>query len=280
MMRTPFEQNYIKADGLRTRYVDAGPKDAPVLVLLHGTGGHWETFCQNIPVLSSQYRCIALDMMGCGFTDKPDKPYEVPGYGKHVVATMDALGIKKASFIGVSLGSWVSAHIAVFYPERVEKVIMIASAGLRLDLPGGEKSSDQVSQARRNSARDPSWDNIRRVLLQLVRDPLTMLDDMIAVRQVVYSDPEIEKIMPRMLTLSDPKYRPNSIIPKDKWSSIVAPVLICSAVDDKDFFYETGQELLGIIPNVKEVEFNNTSHWTHFEDPDKFNKVALEFLNY
>ncbi len=85
LTRVPFRQGYVEVAGLRTRYVRAGRDGVPVLIMLHCTGGHWEAFCANLGPLSEHFSCYALDMMGCGFTDKPDKPYELPGYAAHVV---------------------------------------------------------------------------------------------------------------------------------------------------------------------------------------------------
>ncbi|MCU1343863.1 MAG: hypothetical protein JWL70_129, partial [Acidimicrobiia bacterium] len=112
-----FTQGWLDAGGISTRYVEAGPADAPVLMMLHGTGGHWETFASNLGPLSKHFRCVAIDMVGNGFSDKPDYPYEISVYVAHLQAVMDRLHIERASFIGVSLGSWVAAALALAHPE-------------------------------------------------------------------------------------------------------------------------------------------------------------------
>ena len=56
LMDAEFRQGYVDALGLRTRFVEAGSPDAPPLVMLHGTGGHWETFSANPPVLAEHFR--------------------------------------------------------------------------------------------------------------------------------------------------------------------------------------------------------------------------------
>ena len=65
LMQVPFKQDYIMAGGLRTRYVQAGPRDAPALLMLHGTGGHWETFCANLGPLSQRFNCIVCIQRDC-----------------------------------------------------------------------------------------------------------------------------------------------------------------------------------------------------------------------
>ncbi|MDT5319311.1 MAG: 2-hydroxy-6-oxonona-2,4-dienedioate hydrolase, partial [Mycobacterium sp.] len=77
---------------VRTRYAEAGGLDKPHAILLHGTGGHWETFAPNLAVLSQHFHCVAIDMVGNGFSDKPDYDYEIAVYVEHVLGVMDHFG--------------------------------------------------------------------------------------------------------------------------------------------------------------------------------------------
>ena len=272
MMRTTFCQAYVEADGIRTRYVDSGPKDAPAVIMLHGTGGHWETFCRNIPVLSESFRCIAVDMMGCGFNDKPDKPYLMPDYVSHLTSFMDVLGLKTASIIGVSLGSWVAAAMAQHHPDRVDKLVFCSPSGYLKQPPAG------TGEARRNSAQDPSWENIRTVLTFLVFDENSMMDDMIAVRQAIYSLPNMVAIMPRLLTLMNPEARASSVMTERDWNSIKAPALIVKAVDVEDNSSKTADALTQLMQHPTLLEMPKTAHWPHYEDPATFNSAVTAFL--
>lgn len=275
MMLTPFRQDYLVAGGLRTRYVQAGRPAAPALVMLHGTGGHWETFCANIGPLSEHFNCYAIDMLGCGFTDKPDKPYDIAAYMDHVLAFMDVVGLERASFIGVSLGSWVAVRLALAHPGRVEKLVLIAPPGL---LPLRAESAGTLAN-RTKSAADPSWENISKVLGHLFYDEeKSLMDDLVAVRQQVYSLPGIDRIMPRMLTLFDKEVRARNNLSEAEWRSIDVPVLIVAHVDAPDLYLETADQIIHLLPNAKRVEMHHTSHWSHFEDPQTFNAIALQFL--
>ncbi len=274
LMQVPFKQDYVVADGLRTRYVQAGPSDAPALLMLHGTGGHWETFCANIGPLSKHFNCVAIDMMGCGFTDKPDKPYEIAGYVAHALAFMDAVGVDRASMIGVSLGSWVATRFALTHPHRVDKLIMISPPGLISQPPQGNTSIEN----RRASAADPSWDRIAAILGNLVYDKSTMPADMIAVRQRIYSEPGIDRIMPRMLTLFDPAVRARNTLSEAEWRSVKAPALVIAHVDSPDIYLETANRIIDLLPNAQLVKMHKTAHWSHYEAADEFNDLAIRFL--
>ena len=87
-----FRQEWIDAGGIRTRYVQAGPDDAPALIMLHGTGGTWEAYCATIGPHSRYFKCFALDFLGSGYTDKPDRDYQIADYVEHVRNFMHAVG--------------------------------------------------------------------------------------------------------------------------------------------------------------------------------------------
>lgn len=275
MMTTSFRQGYVTAAGLRTRFIEAGESNLPPLILLHGTGGHWEAFCANVGALSQHYRVLAPDMMGCGFTDKPDKPYEIADYVEHALAFMDEMGIERADFIGVSLGSWVTTRLALEQPERVGKLILVAPTGYFPLSPGVQGSVD----ARRNSADNPSWDNVAKVLSKLYYDPeQSLIDDMVAIRQRIYSLPIMPTIMPRLLTLFDPETRLRNNLSDDEWRRIQSPVLLIENVDSDDVYLQTARHVVNLLPNARMVPMREVSHWGQFERPDEFNRLALDFL--
>src|SRR5690554_2995097 len=91
-----FRQTFIDINGVRTRVAEAGSPDLPTIVMLHGTGGHWETFAPNLAALSEHFHCLAFDLVGNGFSDKPDYDYEISVYIKHVLGVMDHFGVERA----------------------------------------------------------------------------------------------------------------------------------------------------------------------------------------
>ncbi|MEU4169241.1 alpha/beta hydrolase [Streptomyces sp. NPDC026665] len=274
LLTTEFRQGFVAAGGLNTRYVQAGSAEAPAVVMLHGTGGHWETFSRNLPFLADSFDCYALDMVGCGFTDKPDRPYVVEEYVNHVLAFMDAMGIEKASFIGVSLGSWVASRLALTAPQRVDRLILNAASGLLPLPPGAAKAASD----RHASALNPTWSSVEAVLDHLFYDTNSLSEDIIAIRQQVHSLPGMEKTMGRMLTLFDPEIRRRNLLTSDEWASITAPTLAVAHVDAPDDYLETARTIVTLMPHASLLEIREASHWPHFEQPARFNQAALEFL--
>src|SRR6202007_479737 len=79
-----YRPGYVDAGGIRTRAVQTGPEDGEHVVFLHGTSGHLEAFVRNLPAHAQRYRCHAIDMLGHGYTAKPDYPYDIPRYVAHL----------------------------------------------------------------------------------------------------------------------------------------------------------------------------------------------------
>jgi pimeloyl-ACP methyl ester carboxylesterase len=95
--------------------------------MLHGTAGSLENFAANIAAHAEHFNCIAFDMIGSGMTGKPDYDYETEHYVKRAVAFFHAMGIKKASMIGLSLGAPVASRFAIDHPDLVDKLILVSA---------------------------------------------------------------------------------------------------------------------------------------------------------
>ncbi|MDF2830069.1 MAG: putative hydrolase or acyltransferase of alpha/beta superfamily, partial [Mycobacterium sp.] len=114
----PFSQGFLDAGGVRTRYLHAGDRNKPALVLLHGSGGHAEAYVRNLESHAEHFSTWSIDMLGHGYTDKPGHPLEVAHYVDHLLAVFDAIGADRVHLSGESLGGWVAARAAADHPER------------------------------------------------------------------------------------------------------------------------------------------------------------------
>lgn len=270
----PFKQDYVVANGLKTRYIQAGDSTAPVVLMLHGTGGSVECFAPTIASHSHHFNCIALDAIGCGFTDKPDIDYEIPVHVEHILGFMKSMNIATASFIGVSLGAWSSSRLAIDYPDRVRSLTILSATGLIAN-----KQTMTDSRAARNEAiDDPSWENIKKVMARLILDESNQTPDIIAVRQLIYRKPEMRQSMQHILSLMQPSIRPRNLISEDNWKKLNAPTQIFAAPDDDADFYTTALRISELIPNAETVEIRGVKHWAQWERPDFFNEYNLDFL--
>jgi len=269
-----FRQGWVDAMGVSTRFAQAGAADAPAVLMLHGTGGHWETFVSNIGPFSEFFHCVAIDMVGNGFSGKPDVDYEIDLYVAHAMAVLDALGISKASIIGTSLGAWVAAAAAIAHPDRVEKLVLMSPAGL----VATESNMQRIRNERTAAVDDPSWGRIKALFDHLIAEEKNRIPDMVAVRQAIYRLASTREAIDHVLILQDPVARDRNLISEAQWASIDAPTLVVASGQDHSEYESTARRVAGLIEKSEVLEMPGVRHWPHFEDPELFNGAAIEFL--
>jgi len=270
----PFRLDWIDAGGIRTRFMQAGRHDAPALIMVHGTGGSLEGFCANMGAHAEHFNCIALDLVGSGLSDKPDHDYEVSFYVRHLRMFMKAMGIEKASFVGVSLGSWVTAQLAIDHPEQVATLTMNAPFGLAND-------AEEIAGIRTRRGKafdDPSWQNVKVIFDSLIYSEAKRIPDLVGIRQAMYKQPGARAAADHILNLFSPELLPRNLIPEENWRKIEAATLVVMSLRDRPLFLNTARTLAGLIPNARLVEMEGVGHWPQFENPELFNRRNIEFI--
>lgn len=116
----------INADGVQVFYREAGPADAPVILLLHGFPSSSHQYRELIPLLAKRYRVIAPDLPGFGFTVVPDERkyvYTFDSMAKTIDAFVTALGLTKYAIYVFDYGAPVGFRLAVAHPERITAIV-------------------------------------------------------------------------------------------------------------------------------------------------------------
>ncbi|HUQ75869.1 MAG TPA: alpha/beta fold hydrolase [Burkholderiales bacterium] len=270
---TEFAQRWIDAGGVRTRIVEAGRGERAVL-LLHGVQGHLEVWLKNIAALAAQHRVVAMDMLGHGFTARPNRPYEISDYIAHALATLDALGIKRATWIGSSLGGWVSARAAALHPGRVEKLVLVSTAGLTADPAVMAKLKSLGEKA----ASMPGPEGVRERLKFVIHDPADVTEELVQSRWNIYSRPDYRAALKHINILQDMQTRERNLLRPEELGSIRAPTLVVWTDHDPTASLDTGRQYQRLIPGAKFVIIPDCSHIPSLERPEEFNRVVLDFL--
>jgi Predicted hydrolases or acyltransferases (alpha/beta hydrolase superfamily) len=117
-------------DPTRTTVNYAELGDGPPLVLVHGLGGSWQNWLENIPQLARSHRVIALDLPGFGASPMPGWEISIQTYGALVSAFCEALGTGPVPLVGNSMGGFVSAEVTVSQPQIVRKLALVSAAGI------------------------------------------------------------------------------------------------------------------------------------------------------
>ena len=120
---------FTRVNGVRIHYQEAGDEQAPPIILIHGfisSNLIWSHVLK--PLAQKGFRAIAPDLPGYGYSEKPrDAEYTIDEQARSVIGLMDRLGIQKALIAGASYGGAVAATMALDYPERVEKLILVGA---------------------------------------------------------------------------------------------------------------------------------------------------------
>ena len=122
----------IEVMGTEVNYVDVGAESPSELELLlvHGLGGCWQNWLENIPHFARRHRVIALDLPGFGSSPVPQWEISIPAYGKLLHDFCDAIGVRDCAVVGNSMGGFVAAETAVAQPGRFEKLVLVSAAGV------------------------------------------------------------------------------------------------------------------------------------------------------
>lgn len=127
----PFEQRYIDTSAGKTFMLIAGNASNPPVVLLHGSCSNSAFWFPEIVALSSQYRVYAVDIIGeAGNSEEYRPDIDSDDFAIWMKDVLDTLGLEKTTMIGNSLGGWMALKFATAYPERISKLVLLASAGL------------------------------------------------------------------------------------------------------------------------------------------------------
>lgn len=262
----------IIAAGLRTNFHDSGG-DGPPLLLIHGSGAGvsaWANWRVTIPALSPQHRVIAPDMVGFGFTERPKEyQYTMENWITHAIAVMDTLGLEKFSLIGNSFGGALALGIAIRYPERVEKLILMGSVGVPFELTEG---LDKVW------GYTPSLENMKEVMTFFAYNQSLMTDELAEVRYRASIQAGFQESFARMFPAPRQQWIDAMTFSDDEIQSITCPTLITHGREDLVIPAANAHHLFSLIENSQLHLFGKCGHWAQIEHADTFNKLVSSFL--
>ncbi|MCD2137703.1 alpha/beta fold hydrolase [Salinicoccus halitifaciens] len=269
---TEFRLFYLDANGVKTRVLEAG--EGEPLILLHGTGGHIEAYGKNVKGLAEHFKLYVVDMLGHGYTDKPDKPYGIDTYSDHLLDVINALGYEKVFLSGESLGGWVSAWFAAEHPEYVKAMV--------LNTPGNVNSDPEVMERLKASTLkavlEANYENVKTRLEWLMYDKSVVTDELIQVRYDIYTQPSYQKAVHNIVYLQEPEARKQYIWDPSWCGKIQAPTLLAWTDHDPTSTVEQAGPIKDMIPGAELTVINDAGHWPQWEQVEEFNRVIIDFL--
>jgi pimeloyl-ACP methyl ester carboxylesterase len=260
--------------GHRMAYVTGG-SGQPV-ILLHGLGHASGTWNEILPHLARHFRVYAVDMLGCGRSDKPRIEYNLWALATYTRYFMDALGIERAHLVGHSLGGGVSLHMAWQYPERVQRLALVATGGLGRDvhlllrlvsLPGASLVLAGIAS--------PAW------LLMLKRFHLTRLPPALAREKLGMwmrlGQAETRWAFMRMLR-SACTIRGQRVSALDRLHLMRHSILLVWGEHDKTIPSKHARRAAPLIQDCQLAVLPNCNHYPSLEQPEAVARLLEQFL--
>ena len=277
-MQAPLDR-YIRVAGFNTRYWAEGDQGSTVL-LLHGIGAYIERWVQNISVLAAYHRVYALDMLGHGCTDKPISfSYSWEAGAQFVKDFMAELGLETASLVGNSMGGGIALSLALKFPEMVEKLVLVDSAGLGKEVPLLLRLA--TIPVLGEIFTRPSPDSSAQTLRSLLFDPTVLTDEAFELQYRMDAQPGAQKTVLQLLRWAFNPFGPNKPYYDPIYrglASIHNPTLIVWGRQDQLFPVVHAQRAVKKLPDARVHIFERCGHLPMLEHADAFNALVLEFL--
>lgn len=261
----------VEVAGVRTNYHDVG--SGPPVVLVHGSGpgvSAWANWRLTLPALSDRFRVLAPDLLGFGYTERtPGERYDVAAWTDHLVGFLDALGLERVSLVGNSFGGAVSLHLATRFPDRVDRLVLMGSAGVRFELTEG---LDRVW------GFEPSLPAMRAILDVFAYDRSLVGDDLARLRLDAATRPGVQEAFRSMF----PEPRQAAVdalaVPEDLVRALPHPTLLVHGRDDRVIPLATSLRLLELIDDARLHVLGRCGHWVQIEHATTFNRLLGDFL--
>jgi 2-hydroxymuconate-semialdehyde hydrolase len=261
----------VSANGLATNYHDYGSGD-PVL-LLHGSGpgvSAWANWRLALPALGERYRTVAPDLLGFGYTERPQNPhYTMPEWLEHTLAFMDAVGLEQTHVVGNSFGGALALHLADAAPERVKRLVLMGSVGVKFVITPGLESVWGF---------EPSFQAMRDLIDLFAYDTSLVSDDLAVMRLAAAERPGVQEAFAAMFPTPRQACVDALAIPTDRLAVLPHSTLILHGREDQVIPLECSLTLHQQIPNSQLHVFGHCGHWTQIEHADTFHRLVGDFL--
>ena len=254
--------------------------DGPAVVFLHGLSGCWQNWLENITPLAVDHRVVAIDLPGFGESPMPADPISLSGYARIVAEMLDALGVERATIVGNSMGGFIGCEMAIRFPARVERLVLVAAAGLSLRHMRHERKRGLRARAEnllffglgRLAARTDlvvRSRRLRRAMLLLVAAHPERLPGPLIVEQAHGAGkPGFDDALEAMTAYPI----------RDRLGEITCPALIVWGEEDRLVPVRDAAEFEWLIPTARKVLYADTGHMVMLERPERFNADVRAFI--
>jgi 4,5:9,10-diseco-3-hydroxy-5,9,17-trioxoandrosta-1(10),2-diene-4-oate hydrolase len=273
-------QRWVIVDGQPVNTIELG--SGPPLVFVHGLAGSWPNWLEQLPVFAAERRVVAMDLPGFGHSPMPPERITISGYARLLDGLLDALGIDAAAVVGNSMGGFVCAELAIAFPQRVERMVLVSPAGLSTF--GDRRASRALPALRRFelvvgayaawvAARSDTVSKrplLRQATLGFVTRHPGRLPAALAAEQVRGAG------KPGFLQGLEANLNYDV---RERLPEIACPTLIVWGAEDRVITVRDADIYSELIPGSRKVIYPDTGHMAMLERPLSFNMLLKEFLS-
>lgn len=249
--------------GFRLHYRDTG--QGPPVIFLHGLGGDGSRFVSATSALADDFRVIALDQIGFGQSDQPLVNYNHGLLAEFLVEFMRTIDLPKASIVGHSMGAFVGTQVAVHYPDKLDRLVLLDGGSLETPPrpPHLIRIQNSTTLAETREYFELMFYDKSRVTDPMVRDNY--------MRRLRAGFP--------ITKMQESRVQEIGFVSKDEAAAIKAPTLILWGRHDELLPVGDGKLLDRVIPNSKLIVFEKSGHIPQAEQPEEFNQALHDFLS-
>ncbi|MCM0619408.1 alpha/beta fold hydrolase [Nocardioides bruguierae] len=277
--RDGHELRFVTIHGHRRAFVTAG--QGPALVLLHGLGCDHTTWSPVIARLAEHFTVIAPDLLGHGASDKPRADYSVGGYANGMRDLLTVLGIDKATVVGHSFGGGVAMQFAYQFPERTERLVLVASGGLGPEVtpviravttPGFHQVMGALTMPVVRQVGTTAMSALSLLPVPATRD----LDEVAAIYDS-FKDPAARAAI-RHVVRAVVDWRGQIVTMADRaYLTEAMPMCVLWGTDDHVIPVSHAANAAALAPKARIEIMDGAGHFPHKEDPERFADLVLDF---
>jgi 2-hydroxymuconate-semialdehyde hydrolase len=254
----------------------SAPGQPPVL-FIHGSGpgvSAWANWRLVLPKLAGQRRVIAPDMLGFGYTERPEpanqnSAYTMDAWVQQAIDLLDALDIAQADLVGNSFGGALALAVAIRHPQRVRRLVLMGSVGVSFPLTAG---LDAVW------GYTPSFENMRKIMDVFAFDRALVNDELARLRFEASIRPGFQESFGAMFPAPRQQWIEKLASPEAAIRALPHETLVIHGRDDQVIPVATSQTLANWIPRSQLHVFGRCGHWTQIEHNERFVRLVGDFL--
>ena len=252
-------------DGTRIHVREEGRADGPAVLFSHAIGGDLSMWDAQAGPFGERFRVVRYDTRGHGGSGLGGPEHSIEMLGKDALAVMDALGIARAHFVGLSQGAMTGMWLAARHADRIDRLVL---ANTTAHIPARDLLNGWIATARSEG-------------LDSIAPPV--MDSWLCAAFKAARPERARALAEAFRTMSPEGFAASVAVLRDSdrrgdLKDIRAPTLVIAGIEDGPRGAEAAQALADGIAGARRADLSDAAHLSPIENPQAFNRAVLDFL--